>query len=413
MSGSETKNLQTALKQFASAIDVHNLESALAAEHVSTHVFDVLGVASREVPNCRMLAWLMDPHGPHGLGGRVLNGVLGYLRAHTTCCIGGAIPDTLDMADFAVHTEVDTCGARNEDDGDGRMDIVAENRIARIAFIWEVKILSDEHDNQLNRYEEAAGSLYPGWTCVFVYLTRRGDTPGDKDWIALSWLDVAGIIEKARNDAGSQVPDYAGLVIDDYVATVRRRIVEETETKNLAYEVYREHWEALNFIEGAVKDEPCRLLRDAGIRWVKDVGLDLLDNIKESKKKSIRWSTPDLVDKFGKPTESEWGTDWAWNWEVILDGAPQQHAVRPRMGIAFKNTSHRMPQERFDSVKMFLEAFGQSHADRKDDYVGYWVYGDVFMLGRDDPAIFSDWLDHQWCKLQKCATCGLRKLVVR
>lgn len=78
-------------------------------------------------------------------------------------------------------------------------------------------------------------------------LTPDGIEPDDEDYVALSYSEVADLIDAA--DGGDELlgPDIS-LILKHYVQMLRRHIVEDEQLADLARQVYERYREALDFI---------------------------------------------------------------------------------------------------------------------------------------------------------------------
>ena len=120
---------------------------------------DLLGagrVARRERVHCGVLAWLMDPIAPHGLGGKLLNEILGLVAVD---------PVPTDVWPF-VRTKVEA--PRNG----FQADLIVEWPGGFVVF--EAKVDDTEQDRQCERLFESFGGEDGG---VLVFLTPGGRPP--------------------------------------------------------------------------------------------------------------------------------------------------------------------------------------------------------------------------------------------
>ena len=97
-----------------------------------------LGVQHREVFLTAGLAWLLDPDGWHGLGSRVLTGLIGQL----------GLPPTVSYP-VSVAVEETRSGGKT------RADLVV--RMPGVTLLIEAKVYADEQPGQCDRLAEASG----------------------------------------------------------------------------------------------------------------------------------------------------------------------------------------------------------------------------------------------------------------
>ena len=164
---------------------------------------DYLGVLGRhrdELAHSRMLAWLLDPCARHGLGTRVLAGVLRHASPDATLPLG--------LERVNVFTEVVL--------GDGRLDIVVD--APSLYLVIENKVDAHEGEGQCAYYVEHVQRA----DARFMLLSPDGrgsrDTP---EFTPLRFSQVAQILAAALRDA----PDASDLggrrIASDYLDTLR------------------------------------------------------------------------------------------------------------------------------------------------------------------------------------------------
>lgn len=142
----------------------------------------------RELPLTAGLAWLLRPDGHHGLGTLALDALLRHLGL--PAC---EAPNRVRVA-LEDHRE------------DTRADLVVYG--SDFTIVVEAKIFALEQPRQLERLE----SLWehdPGAT--FIFLTRGERPPttaraGGAQWHALTWTDVASIVQRATDVSTGAAP---------------------------------------------------------------------------------------------------------------------------------------------------------------------------------------------------------------
>lgn len=138
-------------------------EARLRAEGRWVHGRDdflgVLGLERDEVRHSRMVAWLLDPCATHGLGDRVLAGVL-------RTAFGDDLPDAVLASLGAARS---TCEVVR---GDARIDVLV--RSGALTLVIENKVDAAEGAGQCDAYH-ALFRDEPG--ARFVFLTPTGYAP--------------------------------------------------------------------------------------------------------------------------------------------------------------------------------------------------------------------------------------------
>jgi hypothetical protein len=170
-------------------------------------LFEVLRLVHREVPNCLVLRWILDPLAPHGLGQQVQRRLLTHLN------------ESADLALSTNHLDRTTVVVEASRQ-DTRADLVMYGPAWTI--VVEAKIWAGEQDRQGRRLE----AHWPD--ASYVFLTRTGSqmrSSGAASWIPLSWGQLRGFIHDAMSEAGSPPTDegaVARAAIHDYLTATRR-----------------------------------------------------------------------------------------------------------------------------------------------------------------------------------------------
>ncbi len=138
-----------------------------------------LGISHREVYLTAGLAWLLDPDGWHGLGSKVLSGLLAQL----------GLPSAID---YPVRVAVE----ETRSGGETRADLVV--RMPGVTLLIEVKVYADEQPGQCDRLADAWVTEKP----MLVFLTLDGRSPRTAItsaalWHRMAWPQIAAIIADA------------------------------------------------------------------------------------------------------------------------------------------------------------------------------------------------------------------------
>lgn len=147
----------------------------------------VLEIAFDEVRHCRVLRWLLDPSGGHGMGD-------GFLRGFASDISKRASVD-LDISPSFKGVSVVVEEAR----GATRADIVV--RTDAWALLVEAKIFAGEQPNQGTRLE----TLWSAEEPLLVFLTRSGRPmkTGSERWMTYTWRDVARCLRRSLDATDS------------------------------------------------------------------------------------------------------------------------------------------------------------------------------------------------------------------
>lgn len=142
-----------------------------------------LGIQHREVFLTAGLAWLLDPDGWHGLGSRVLSGLLTQV----------GLP-------AAVSYPVSVAVEETRSGGETRADLVV--RMPGVTLLVEAKIYADEQPGQCDRLANKWMEEQP----ELVFLTLDGRLPHTAftsagRWHRLAWPQVAAVIADAARSS--------------------------------------------------------------------------------------------------------------------------------------------------------------------------------------------------------------------
>lgn len=223
------------------------------------------GLERKELFHSRMLEWLLDPNGNHGLQTLFLEAFLRLVVANDS--VKDADPlDVLLMNTSSFWT------AREQN----RVDIRAVSDDEHFVLFIENKVDTIDHDEQLKRYRSTAEQQYPDYTKVLVYLTPFGDEPSDANssdgWICVSYEDVSKAIESALEDAQRKggLSKESEVIIGSYLDVIRREIMgNDSELDALCKEVYLKHHAVLDLLLEHKIDE-FSAIREICERWLEE-----------------------------------------------------------------------------------------------------------------------------------------------
>jgi PD-(D/E)XK nuclease superfamily len=177
-------------------------EHLRAAGSWQTGPADFLGVTGRsrhELTHSAMLGWLLDSSGRHGLGNRLVIGLL----SHTGLPVG-------DSEYFVVRREITGHSARADLVlSNGQIKVVIENKLDAIEQPFQCERLADDHPDAQ----------------ALIFLTPTGGAPltalTQDRWHCIRWSLIAELLEQALEDSGSAP---ARHIAEDYLSTLRREL---------------------------------------------------------------------------------------------------------------------------------------------------------------------------------------------
>lgn len=320
------------------------------------NIFEVMGVVNAEIRHSNTIAWLMDPQGGHGLGGRVLAGLIEHAEGTPPKNMGG----------FSIKREAD------------HIDILAVSSKDRMTLAVENKVWSGEHDDQLGRYRRVIEKKYPGWEHLYLYLTPNDDAPESREdaaiWTTLGYGDLVEIVSASMEGVG--LPEKARNVVEDYLECIRRHILGDDELRERCVEIYAEHKRAIDLIVESLPDAR-KTVHDFVRKWAE--GLDGAYVVKECSggKSYVRFRT-NRVDELFPPIDAKdsWNQNSFWFYELITRQTSDGLGCGLQLQLCFNNPKKvTLPEERANAAAAFLEAFadGDGGMFSITSYSGYYT----------------------------------------
>jgi hypothetical protein len=229
------------------------------------NIFEAVGAVRAELRHSNFLAYLLSPSRPHGLAAEILVQFLRSLLAkipHEKRPIGILKIVVGDLDEGVVERERDN------------IDILIEIKEIRLVVVIENKVGSAVSKGQLTTYKNIVRQKYPGWNHLFVLLNPDGSRPqnpeyNDQDYFTFSYGEIAQLLAKYLNERGSSLSDEVRLILENYIETLRRHVVEDTELKEIARQLYFKHKEAFDFIFES-RPEPDDVLEPVNIALESD-----------------------------------------------------------------------------------------------------------------------------------------------
>lgn len=296
------------------------------------NLFDVLRVARTEIRHSNVLAWLLDPAECHGYSDSVIKSINSWyakedLQADYVKLLTGNFNDAM------VYRER------------SGIDILVVSASQKYVLCIENKIDTDDHDDQLNRYERYIENNYEGYLKVFLYLTPDGREPTEDNsgnWYCISYKDIVSIIEKAttRRTLDQDVNRFVEQYLD-----ILRRICMEKENIELCQKIYRDHKAALDMI---FENRPDDLQAISGIvlSWCKKNNSKIKVDEEQSTKRRILFKT-DTMDQIVPAREDD--AQRPYNFEVVLKERKEAISYYMRLGM-YRKGSEGDYLERIDKI---------------------------------------------------------------
>ena len=302
----DTDKKTESIRKFLLDIDCLN---ALNPWKYGVNFFEISGIISKEIKHSKVLAWLFDANGNHGMSDNIIRKFLQRVIADNVCEINDDnITDVIDISlmdfsSFTVKTEY-----RN-------IDILLVSERERTVIVIENKIYAGERTDgsdggQLKKYSDIIACEYSGYRKMFVFLTREGDAPSDfRNWYSADYSMIADIAEQVLSEYENIQTDVKIIVLH-YVKTLRRNLIVDKRLQEICKEIYNKHREALDLIYDNRPDNVSEIAETASALIVENgsaLGLKILDDI--STKKRVRF-TSDFINAYVPETDD---TSFGWH----------------------------------------------------------------------------------------------------
>ncbi len=203
------------------------------------NIFEAAGMHLQEIRHSNFLAFLLRPQEAHGLGAEFFRRLV--LKAIDASSLDPppVKPITAALADFS-----DVLVSREH----RNIDILIESKGNNIVVVIENKIESSESENQLSKYEAIVNSEFPDAQKLFVFLTKGGDPPSNLLWSAIDYSDVVESLQEAKFYPQSNITNEAKVLVDHYIALIRRNIVPDEALVEQCRKLYLKHKSALDLV---------------------------------------------------------------------------------------------------------------------------------------------------------------------
>lgn len=326
------------------------------------NLFDVLKITNMEIRHSNILAWLFDPNENHGLGDSFIQSFM--TKVVSKCDHNRYNSFDLLLQDFysyQIYREYH------------HMDLVLLSREEKTVCIIENKIWAGESPTQLNEYREKAKKEYLDCdNIIYIFLTPDGRVASDpENWIAMSYGEVVEALETVVK--AKKVRDEVGLVIANYISTVRKNVMREKDPElvKVCNEIYNKHRSALKLIfenvniNNSIEHEIiCETLRELG---------ESGEIIFEDKNKWQFFSS--AMDEFLPPLKSpvsSWGSKWVYYYWL--------EKVEDKLVLHLELGGWNLSEELAKRSNLLIEATGK----KLDKYRYKRIYYKAVKLSDDD-----------------------------
>lgn len=159
---------------------------------VFINVWEIAQLKRKEIRNAAVLGWFLNPHGSHGLNGKLLGSVLSIAGERMTP--PWFPPKTLSP--YSVRIEDYSLGGN-----DDRVDIAIDG--PDLVAVIEVKIDASEGREQLRRYAALAArkaEMQGRLRSVVIYLSNEPPEILPDGTVQLTWRDIANIFRETSTE---------------------------------------------------------------------------------------------------------------------------------------------------------------------------------------------------------------------
>ncbi len=218
------------------------------------NIFDALNIARVEIRHSNFLAFILDPAESHGQGQLFLKAVLMDLLKAAPAEKRPLSPIDLDGTDLSG-VEV-----RREW---GNIDLLITCQQPPFVIAIENKIGSQEHSDQLTRYEATIRTHYPDARPMFVYLTPNSDEPSEDTWVTYRYSDIYRVLTRVRTTHHSAIGEDVLIFLDHYLSLIGARFMNDTRIDQLCQRIYKNHRHALDLIFERIGSSKSGVLAEA------------------------------------------------------------------------------------------------------------------------------------------------------
>jgi hypothetical protein len=350
----ESADLEENLSKLVDDHDFMNLDRKFGR----FNIFEAMGSVRRELEHSNMLAYILSPDRPHGLGAEILRRIMRAMlkrlpkEKRPVRALNIAIAD---LDDAVVHRERDN------------IDIQVEFPSLKLIVLIENKVGAKASEGQLKRYKGKIAEQFPDWRRLLVFLTPDGADPEDDDYLAFSYIDVAQVIQEYLSDQNFMQLSEVGLILSHYLEMLRRHIVPDDELKSTALKIYERHKDALDFIFES-RPEPGSFL---GV-------------VKSLMEHDSRLQPDKQISSIARFVPKEWVD------VPILNACPADKWSRSKRNLIFEIKSFKTPGSDYsDRILLSLILGPSDPLIREHFYVSAGLRPDVFK--RRSPSIYKDW----------------------
>jgi len=262
-----TNDIQSDMDKLNKLADDARLKE-LEEELNKPNIFYILKLQGMEIRHSNFLGWLLNPNESHGLKDAFLRRFIEKLPASELRTCTKNSNDKLDCSEVKIHREWE------------QIDLLIEAKTFVICIenkIWSGEDKGDDNNmGQLQKYAETIEKSFRNKEHIFVFLTPDGTKPSDSRYITYTYHQIEDILSQVLLQYGQGLAQRSQLYLEDYLTVLRREIVHNDKTNDLAHQIYCDHANAIAFIEDARKAQSkhfiklCKEFVDNNKGWKKE-----------------------------------------------------------------------------------------------------------------------------------------------
>lgn len=226
---------------------------ALESRIGTFNIFDALGITHAEIRHSNFLAFILDPAESHGQGQLFLTAILMDLLKMAPPELRPFSPIDLDGADLR--------GIEIKREWE-HIDLLITCKQPPFAVVVENKVYSQEHSDQLRRYESTVGYHVRDLPTLLVYLTPDGDEPSEERWLPYTYADIHRVLKRNRDTHENAIGDEVLVFLDHYLNLLGTRFMNDEVLDELCQTIYKNHRQALDLIWERVGSPESTTLRE-------------------------------------------------------------------------------------------------------------------------------------------------------
>lgn len=276
--GSEMQNQDLIFKELASIMSQPWMKELIEDEENHPNFWSIIeyGNESYETRYSRMLRWLMDPHGNHGLGRFFALNLAGLVAERSQdSALSTLVQDHRDRDAQAHGGSTYEPGPRDGADVEalksdsGGIDVLAYMESLSLVIAVENKMFAGEEPTQLDRYHAALGQ-HPEYKeykhRALVYLTGDGRDPlagEESPWIPVKYSDLRPLLETTYKRLGDTATaedrdivrsQHARKIVQDFIWDSRKKFSTLKGRDEIA--VFKGHFKDIVELRIALGDGP-------------------------------------------------------------------------------------------------------------------------------------------------------------